>query len=131
MKKGVVFILGIVTGIILTIILSFIITSVSSRSGISFYDAPEAPMSYRSVEVFQALSAGTALCHPDNSSDFDNIVLLWTKERVGFYDGQRISVQTGKYFRQIGVYRYQTGGGLVRTVPVIAIMDRKETSIPK
>ncbi len=131
MKKSLVFILGVITGVFLTITLSLILTGASSRAGISFYDAPEPPMPYRTVEVFQAISAGTALCHPGNSSDIDDIVLLWTKERVGFYDGQTISVQTGNYFRQIGVYRYQTGGGLVRTVPVIAIMDRKATSIPK
>ncbi len=131
MKKSLVFILGVITGVFLTITLSLILTGASSRAGISFYDAPEPPMPYRTVEVFQAISAGTALCHPGNSSDIDDIVLLWTKERVGFYDGQTISVQTGYYFRQVGVYRYQTGGGLVRTVPVIAIMNSREKSIPK
>ena len=131
MKKSVVFILGIVTGVFLTIIMSLIISGASSRAGISFYDSPEPPMPYRTVEVFQAISAGTALCHPGKTSETDDIVLLWTKDRIGFYDGQTISVQTGYYFRQVGVYRYQTGGGLVRTVPVIAIMNGRETSIPK
>ena len=131
MKKSVAFILGVVTGVFLTIILSLIISGASSRAGISFYDSPEPPMPYRSVEVFQALSAGTALCHPSYSSETNDIVLLWTEERIGFYDGQKITVPAGNCFRQVGVYRYQTGGGLVRTVPVIAIMDRKETSIPK
>ncbi len=130
MKKGLVFILGIITGVILTFVVSLIIASKSSTSGITFFDAPDSPMPFRSVEVFQALNPG-GLCHPMGIAQNDEILLLWTNENVVLYDGQRVTVESGKCFRPVGVYRYTTGGGLVRTVPVIAIMSRNETSIPQ
>lgn len=131
MKKGLVFILGIITGVILTFAVSLFLASRSSKSGVTFYDAPDSPMSFRSVEVFQALNPGSGLCHPVGITNNDDILLLWTNENVAFYDGQKVSVEAGKCFRPIGVYRYTTGGGMVRTVPVIAIMSRSETNIPK
>ena len=130
MKKGLVFILGIITGVILTFAVSLIIASKSSTSGITFFDAPDSPMPFRSVEVFQALNPG-GLCHPMGIAQNDDILLLWTNENVVLYDGQRVTVESGKCFRPVGVYRYTTGGGMVRTVPVIAIMSRNETNIPK
>ena len=130
MKKGLVFILGIITGVLLTFAVSLIIASKSSTSGITFFDAPDSPMPFRSVEVFQALNPG-GLCHPMGIAQNDDILLLWTNENVVLYDGQRVTVESGKCFRPVGVYRYTTGGGMVRTVPVIAIMSRNETNIPK
>ena len=131
MKKGLVFILGIITGVILTFVVSLIIASKSSTSGITFFDAPDSPMPFRSVEIFQALNPGCGLCHPMGIASNDDILLLWTNENVAFYDGQKITVEVGKCFRPIGVYRYTTGGGMVRTVPVVTIMSRSETDIPK
>jgi hypothetical protein len=40
-----------------------------------------------------------------------------------YYDDQMVKVPEGKVLRQVGVYQYPTRQDIVKTVPVIMIMD--------
>lgn len=126
MKKGVAYFLGIVTGIILTIIASMLLANKSGKNGIMYFENPEDALSFRSVTVFQALSPGTALARESGHSAFDDqIYLLQLNDKKALYDGETVKAPAGTVFRTIGVYSYETNGGMKRTVPVITIMDRQ------
>ena len=126
MKKGVVYVLGIITGVVLTILFSLLLADGGRNRGVSYYDEPGETLSFRSVTAFQALSPGEALVRETGYSGInDQIYLLQVKEKRAFYDGETIKAPTGTIFRVIGVYSYETNGGMHRTVPVITTMDRK------
>ena len=124
MKKFLIFLLGLVTGVILTFIIALIINSKNNLSyGISFYDHPGDVMNVKTFEVIQSLDKGTALAWEDDSYSHDLTVLLWNQEGNAYYDNQRVSVPVGKCFRQVGLYRYSSKMGM-KTVPVVTIMDK-------
>ncbi|MBR1578103.1 MAG: hypothetical protein IJ653_05935 [Bacteroidales bacterium] len=125
MKKGLVYVLGIATGIILTFVVSSIIVQIRGHSGVSYYEEPADVLYFRSVTVFQALPQGNALVKETGHTDIDDqIYLLQLDKKTAFYDGESVKAPLGTVFRVIGVYSYETGGGIGRTVPVITIMER-------
>lgn len=127
MKKGVAYFLGILTGIVLTIVVSLFLANRGGNVGVTYYDEPGDALSFRSVTAFQALSKGYALVRETGHTNFDDqIYLLQLKEDRSLYDGETVKAPTGTVFRVVGVYSYETNGGMGRTVPVITIMDRKE-----
>ena len=122
MKRWLVFLLGVLTGAILTvIILTAIGNAVNADSGMSFFDQPGEVISAQSFRVFQTLNNGSALAWRDN--DFDLVALLWTEDGRSFYDNQVIKASPKKVFRQIGLYRYSTKDGK-KTVPIVSLMDK-------
>ncbi len=125
MKKGVVYFLGIITGSVLTILISILLTGRGINKGISYYDEPGETVLFRSVTVFQALVPGTALVKETGySSAKDQIYLLQLKDKRALYDGETVKAPIGTVFRVVGVYSYVSREGIERTVPVIIIMDR-------
>lgn len=127
MKKGLAYFLGILTGIALTLLVVFLLARWNDTIGVSYYDEPGDVLSFRSVTAFQALSPGTALVKESGHTDFDDqIYLLQLKENRALYDGEIVKAPTGTNFRIVGVYSYETNGGIGRTVPVITIINRKE-----
>ena len=131
MKKGWIFFSGILIGIVLTIVLSLIITN--GKGSISFYGEPGETLTMRTVTVFQAAPNGkTALVSfSGKGGPSDQIFYYYqTGKASPLYDGQIIKAPVGTVFRVVGVHSYNTNYG-VSTVPVITIMDRKDTRIPK
>ena len=41
-----------------------------------------------------------------------------------YYDHEIVKVPSGKVARQVGIFKYTSGGGLDRTVPVVKFMDK-------
>ena len=120
-----IYVLGIVTGVVLTIVASLFIAQRGGYAGVSYYDEPGETLFFRSVTAFQALSPGVALVRETGHTDVgDQIYLLQMDEKRALYDGESVKAPTGTVFRVVGVYSYETNGGLSRTVPVIMIMDR-------
>lgn len=100
MKKGLIYILGIITGVLLTIFISGFIAGYQGKSGVSYYDEPGEVLSFRSVTAFQALSQGTALVRETGYSSVDDqIYLLQVKDKKAFYDGETVKAPTGTVFR--------------------------------
>ena len=128
MKRIWVFILGIITGIILTILYAFIsytISTVSSnggRSGLNMFEQPgECLIKKSSLEVFQVLEPGAALTMIKD--DYKSAVyLLVNNEGKFYYDDQTIKLLSGKCFKQIGTYQYKTKDERLKTVPVVQMM---------
>ena len=151
MKKAVDFILGLVTGVIITLCALYFIgkkanstedgetisvtmnkgMSLYKDPGISLFDEPGVEMSLRSFKVFQVLPNGTALAQSSEKSKVeytfqygDPIVFFLPEEGASYYDDQIIKCPVGKVTRQVGTYRYETKNDFVKTVPIVKFIDK-------
>lgn len=128
MKKGIVFLLGVLTGIVLTFIFAFIYSiylssDPNSDPRITYFKTPTEFTISDKFEVFQVLEAG-ALAHSRDysySSDIygDPTVFIIAKGQNTFYDDQRINASYKKVL-QLGTFKYSSQLG-ERVVPVIEI----------
>lgn len=126
-KKWVVYILGVVTGVVLTIGTLFLMSTCStSNNGVTYFEIPGDCISTNSFRVFQVLDKGVALANEiDGEYDISTgvIVLLVNDEGKYYYDDQKIEVPIGKCARQVGVYTYPTKMEIEKTVPIVKIME--------
>lgn len=131
MNRFLIYILGIITGIALTIAFAFCV-NLSNNSGIiglELFEKPGDYMNYSKFEVFQVVSSGCALAHPDNS--YDEIVFILPDEKQQFYDGQKINLKDDQCSQRVGTYKYETKIGIERTVPAVIIVNDVELSESK
>ena len=114
---------GLVTGVVLTLVVSTIISSASSSDDeLVIFDQPGQEIEAEYFWVMQVFPDGDALAMVMPS--VGTIVLLLADETTSYYDDQRIHVPAGKRAVQIGTYRYVTPRDFVKTVPVVEIVDR-------
>lgn len=136
MKKIWVYLLGVLTGMVVTVI-AFAIIGVAMNSkndpgtrmtnGMSFFEEPGDEVEPESVKVFQALGNGTALAESKGDGNYiysGPNVLLYNEEGLPYYDEQVVNAPKGKCFRQVGIYRYPTKSGVDKTVPIVMLMDK-------
>ncbi len=140
MKKWVVFLLGSITGAILTIIvLGFIGMSmnnsttgegsINSYPGLVIFEQPTEEIKTPSFKVLQVISNNMALAHAGENKYGEvwytgMLVLLTGDEGTYFYDDQIVEVPKGKTARHIGTYQYETKSEIQKTVPVVKILDK-------
>lgn len=131
MKKIWLYLLGVLSGVVLMFIISFII-NLTRSSNVRFFDKPGDIITIQrltgeteavqSFVVFQALDNGMALA--TGGSLFQDIdVLLWNDKGTPYYDNQIVIAPEGKYFRQVGIFKYESTDKMMRTVPIVTIMD--------
>lgn len=141
MKKIWVFLLGVLTGAILIIVLSVIVSKYSNntesstssqieqQNGVTMFPEVGECISEQPFKVFQALGNGAALANErsdsygNRDSYFGLTVLFFTEGKV-YYDDEIIKIPKGKCVRQVGVYKYETNGGMWKTVPIVSIFDK-------
>ena len=130
MKKIWVYILGVLTGIVITITVLFII-GISNRQhtpdGLEFFEEVGDVMDCSSYQVFQALEDGYALAWEFDNGYLPNIagpvVLLYNEDGTPYYDQQIVTASSKECFYQVVIYRYPTKNGIKRTVPIIMLME--------
>ena len=129
MKKWIIYVLGVITGVILTFAFAFCV-NLSNNSGIiglEMFEEPGDYMEYSQFKVFQVVSSGCALAHADES--FGTIVLMIPNENQQFYDDQKIVLKSDQCAQHVGTYRYSTKMDIEKTVPAVRIIDGVE--LPK
>ena len=129
MKKCIIYVLGVITGIILTFVFAFCV-NLSNNSGIiglEMFEEPGDYMEYSQFEVFQVVESGCALAHADES--FGSIVFIIPNESQQFYDDQKIVLKNDQCAQHVGTYKYSTKMEIEKTVPAIRIVDGVE--LPK
>lgn len=129
MKNWLVYLLGIITGVILTLAFAFYV-NLSDNSGViglEMFEEPGDYMEYSQFKVFQVVSSGCALAHADES--FGTIVLMIPNENQQFYDDQKIVLKSDQCAQHVGTYRYSTKMDIEKTVPAVRIIDGVE--LPK
>lgn len=139
MKSWGLFIAGVITGIIL---MGFInILKISSNNeetkgteivseqddGITWFEEPGDVVEVKSFKVFQVLAKDAALVQGESkySGVYTGIVyLLINKEGKLYYDDEIVNVPKGSIVRQMGIYQYPTNNDMIKTVPIIRIMEK-------
>ena len=123
MKKIWVFILGIITGIILTVLFAVIMSN-SSNNGVTMFDQPGDCVGNKSARVFQVIGTDAALVNEVQKMQYTGTemytgktMLITNREGKTYYDDQIIKAP--KCFRQIGIFKYQSRNGMDNTVPVV------------
>lgn len=137
MKKIWVYLLGLLSGIVITIVVLLVFgliirakndPGITMLNGMSFFETPGEVIKETSFKVFQALDDGAALAEgkgDGHSSVYLGLnVLLYSEEKTPYYDEQIVTLPQGKCFRQVGIYRYHAKSGIDKTVPIVMIMDK-------
>lgn len=132
MKKVLIFIAGVVTGVVLMFAIAAFISSgdssngESSNNGITFFEKEGDCISENNFEVFQVLDSGDALANEIDEFSMSTglMVLFLCDEGKSYYDDQVIKVPKGKCAKQIGTFKYSTKAGFDKTVPIVDILNK-------
>ena len=119
-KSILIYIGGVVTGIILMFLFAFIV-NVSNRTGgdMNMFDKPQEEIPYTEFSVIQVMPNGNAIA----VAEYGTVAVLFLSEGESYYDSQKIIVPEGKVCRQVGTYRYPNQDKMVKTIPIVEIMD--------
>lgn len=128
MKKWVVYVLGIITGMILTVVLAYCVNLSNNAGviGLELFDEPGECMDYSQFEVFQVVESGCALANAGDA--FGSVVLIMPNENQRFYDGQKIVLKSDECAQHVGTYKYSTKIDFEKTVPAVRIIDGVNSS---
>ena len=94
---------------------------------IHYFKEPGEIIEGKSFKVFQVLADHAALVNGKSShSDayIGPVYLIVNDEDKYYYDDEIVKIPNDKVLRQIGIYRYLTNRDIVKTVPIIEIMDK-------
>ncbi len=133
MSKFFIFIGGIVTGVVLTILFFGFIAANNKNYEISMFETlGDEIKNDNAFKVFQVVGKDKALVrgnYADNRRDnyfiSGTIYLLTNNEGKYYYDDEVIKVPAEKEVRQVGIFKYETKNGFGKTVPIIQIMDKQ------
>lgn len=128
MKKGLVFILGLITGVILTMITLFVISKEYSKETGPAFNMSEQQIPFITAtkfKIFQVADNGALANCEENISTISSftgpVVFIPSDGDNQFYDDQIIEVPKNKKVMQVGTFRYLTRLG-EKVVPVIKFM---------
>lgn len=123
------YVAGIVTGVVLTFMVGFLVTKLQARSSsdeIVMFDKPRGVVPGDIFEVIQVMPDGSALATGCSilSDNYGTIVLFIGDESTSYYDNQKIYVSDGKVLKQVGKYSYMARNEMYKTVPIVKIMAK-------
>lgn len=133
MKNWIVFLLGLISGIVLTFVVMMLLAmrSDTSKNGMTFFDEPGKCLSTKSFEVIQVVDNNYALAHEvEWSTALETyvskglLVLITNDDGEYYYDNQVIEIPKGMYMRQVGIYEYRTKMEINKTVPIVKLMKK-------
>lgn len=127
-KSILIYVGGIVTGIILTFAFFFLVAlgnaNGSSNDNIVMLDEPQQEIKAKSFEVMQVLPDGSALATVEDYPNLGTVVMFLAEKGISYYDDQKIEVPAGKHVMQVGTYKYMTRSEMEKTVPIVEILDK-------
>lgn len=130
MNKWLIYVLGIITGIVLTFSFAYCVNQhrKSGLNGLELLENPEENMGYSMLKVFQVIDSGYALALADGH--YDSTVLLIPNEKQQFYDDQEIVLKNNQCAQRVGTYKYTNDLAREKTVPAVKIIDGVDGSNP-
>lgn len=134
MNKFLIYILGIITGVVLTLVFAYLISDqkeLVKDDGITLFETPGETFKVSAFKVIQVVDDNHALAiemrwEPvfEDYMPEELVVLLTNDSGEYYYDDQLIKTPKGKAMKQVGVYKYETRAGLAKTVPIVKLMDK-------
>lgn len=84
------------------------------------FDKPRGEIPQTELLVIQVMPNGNAIA----VAEYGTVAVLFLAEGESYYDSQKIIVPEGKVCSQVGTYRYTSQNRMVKTIPVVIIMDK-------
>lgn len=130
MKKGLIFIGGVLTGMILCfcILLSIgLIRDNGGLAGATYFDKPTKEIHASSFKVLQVIDDHAALVNskesPTSKFYLGPLFLMVNNSDHFYYDDEIIEVSRTQKVVQLGIYKYNSNFG-EKTVPIIGVTKR-------
>lgn len=132
MKKGLCFLLGLISGIVVCFVVFMIIGLANQNNGglygATYFNETSKEVNATSFEVFQVIQENAALVHSKTSprsSYYDGPLYLMVNN-IGhfYYDEEIIGVPEECVVLQTGIYKYEAKSGIIKTVPIIGIYNK-------
>ena len=133
MNKWLVYVGGIITGIVLMFVFLFFVGKSYNNKGITWFDKLGDTMEIKSFKVFQVIDKDAALVYGSSQIDISGssfnmyngaVYLLVNEDGKYYYDDEIIEVPDGKVAKQVGIYKYSTKNDFEKTVPIVQIMNK-------
>ena len=126
MKKWLLFGGGVLTGIVLTFVVAFLISlGKKGNDNVTWFDQPTETIGCTSFKVFQVIDGNAALVREGGDFlSFGAVYLLTNDEGKYYYDDEVVAVPKGMVAKQVGIYKYDTKAEVKKTVPIIKIMKK-------
>lgn len=127
MKKTLIFIGGVVTGVVITFLFAFIVNSRNTANdNFVLFEEEGKAISTNSFEVFQVLDSGDALANEIKEYGIPTglTVLFLNEDGASYYDDKVIKVPKGKCVRQLGIFKYTSKAEMEKTVPIVGIRNK-------
>lgn len=131
MKNFLIYIFGLITGIILMPFIDGFINGYDEAidnynnpyglRGLKMLEQKKDCIISNNLEIFQTLTDGIALATPVGS--YNSIVLLIDDSGRLFYDGEKVKNPKNYCAKQIGTYTYETKAEIQKTVPAVVIEE--------
>lgn len=128
MKNTLLFLGGLVTGIVLTVLVACVyVYSQKDKTpdGVTNFEKVEKKVNESSVKVMQVVGDNAALVHGGTANSLfpysGQLYLLRNYEGKYYYDDEIIKKPKDKSFMQTGIYQYETKSGDYKTVPIIEL----------
>jgi hypothetical protein len=136
MGKLLIFIGGLLVGILTTIFVMYKISEANGPSGneviaeaynpfeglpgLTKFSEKGECITKGEMEIFQVFEPNIALAQTGKYPN-EIMVLLVNNDNEAYYDGLKIKIPKNKCARQIGIYQYSTRMGIEKTVPAVII----------
>lgn len=133
MNKWLVYVLGMLTGIVLTVGFALCVNYSDNSEeidGLELFESPGEYMDFSKLDVGHVVDGMYALANV--YGDYGTVVFVIPNNDQHFYDGQRIVLESNQRVRRVGSYRYYDyrNGLRERTVSAIKIVDCVENVRP-
>lgn len=125
MKKGLIFILGILTGIVLTFGIIFATSKNSRIPGLEFLNEPGEIFKGTELRVMDVVSLDSAISFTSRPATENPVLYIKRRnDKTPLYDDLVIKVPAGKCLRIVGTYNYETQMNEYVTIPVVMMFDK-------
>jgi hypothetical protein len=121
---------GFIVGVVTTILVLFLfytenesavpLTPNDTLAGLTIFPEKGECITKNEIEILQTLKPNMALARSGKFSS-EILVLLINHEGEIYYDDKKIKILKNKCAKQIGTYRYETTGKILKTVPAVVI----------
>lgn len=131
MKGFLIYVLGFISGVVVTLLLLFIFASVTTSindENMTFFEQPGECITTKTLMVESVVYNNSAVAVEvewnANLNTYSRTigskeVLLTNDENEYYYDGQVIKTPREKCMKQVGIYKHYS-----KTLPIVKLMDR-------
>lgn len=134
MNKWLIFLGGFVVGVVFTIAGLYVLFHETEEGlptntgieGVTMFDEPGEIINENQFQVFQVIAENAALVTSNSleSDSYGTVFAIMNREDHYYYDNEQIKVPKNKVVRQVGIYKYHAKSDIIKTVPIIKIVEK-------